>query len=96
MDRLHYEPDPCVRYDAERKLWVYMHRARRLEYDDWSSKLREGCSAATLACIMPNCLSENAIPLDSTNELVTAVVTTEMKEQWLTSKHRETDVPTQE
>ena len=28
LDRLHQEADPCVRYDAERKLWIYLHGAR--------------------------------------------------------------------
>ena len=25
LDRLHYESDPCVRYDSARKLWIYLH-----------------------------------------------------------------------
>ena len=28
LDRLHQEADPCVRYDAERKLWIYLDGAR--------------------------------------------------------------------
>ena len=28
LDRLHYEKDPCVRYDAPRKVWIYLHRGR--------------------------------------------------------------------
>ena len=28
LDRLHYEGDPCVRFDAERKLWIYLHGSR--------------------------------------------------------------------
>ncbi|KAL9673122.1 hypothetical protein QQ045_029375 [Rhodiola kirilowii] len=28
LDRLHYEQDPCVRFEQERKLWVYLHRDR--------------------------------------------------------------------
>lgn len=23
LDRLHYEADQCVRYDSDRKLWIY-------------------------------------------------------------------------
>jgi hypothetical protein len=23
LDRLHYESDQCVRYDSDRKLWIY-------------------------------------------------------------------------
>lgn len=28
LDRLHYEKDPCVRYDTNRKLWIYLHVGR--------------------------------------------------------------------
>lgn len=28
LDRLHSEKDPCVKYDVNRKLWIYLHRNR--------------------------------------------------------------------
>ena len=28
LDRLHAESDPCVKYSAARKLWIYLHRNR--------------------------------------------------------------------
>lgn len=31
LDRLHYEKDPCVKYDVNRKLWIYLHRNRTEE-----------------------------------------------------------------
>ncbi|KAG0710166.1 Nuclear factor related to kappa-B-binding protein [Chionoecetes opilio] len=31
LDRLHYEHDPCVKYDTPRKLWIYLHRNRSEE-----------------------------------------------------------------
>uniref|UniRef100_A0A8C2JFL0 Nuclear factor related to kappa-B-binding protein-like n=1 Tax=Cyprinus carpio TaxID=7962 RepID=A0A8C2JFL0_CYPCA len=31
LDRLHYEKDPCVKYDIGRKLWIYLHRDRSQE-----------------------------------------------------------------
>ncbi|XP_048471337.1 nuclear factor related to kappa-B-binding protein [Rhincodon typus] len=31
LDRLHYEKDPCVKYDIGRKLWIYLHRNRTEE-----------------------------------------------------------------
>ncbi|KAG8229899.1 hypothetical protein J437_LFUL009763 [Ladona fulva] len=31
LDRLHYDPDPCVRYDTKRKMWIYLHRGRSEE-----------------------------------------------------------------
>ncbi|KAK8621114.1 hypothetical protein V6N13_067555 [Hibiscus sabdariffa] len=36
LDRLHYEHDPCVRFNAEKKLWFYLHGDREeddFEYD---------------------------------------------------------------
>ena len=35
LDRLHYEDDSCVKYDAERKLWIYMHKMRTTQWPDW-------------------------------------------------------------
>jgi nuclear factor related to kappa-B-binding protein len=37
LDRLHYEEDSCVKYDAEKKLWVYMHRMRTLDFPEWQT-----------------------------------------------------------
>lgn len=31
LDRLHYEKDPCVKYDIGCKLWIYLHRDRSEE-----------------------------------------------------------------
>ncbi|KAJ7305034.1 hypothetical protein JRQ81_010817 [Phrynocephalus forsythii] len=31
LDRLHYEKDPCVKYDTGRRLWIYLHRDRSEE-----------------------------------------------------------------
>ncbi|XP_041749157.1 nuclear factor related to kappa-B-binding protein-like [Coregonus clupeaformis] len=31
LDRLHYEKDPCVKYDIGHKLWIYLHRDRGQE-----------------------------------------------------------------
>ena len=28
LDRLHYQKDPCVKYDSHHKLWIYLHRNR--------------------------------------------------------------------
>ncbi|KAK6926871.1 hypothetical protein RJ641_008590 [Dillenia turbinata] len=43
LDRLHYERDPCVQYDAERKLWVYLHIEREEEdfEDDGTSSTKK-------------------------------------------------------
>jgi len=36
LDRLHYEPDQCVRYDAEKKLWIYQHKDRPIDDIRWT------------------------------------------------------------
>lgn len=43
LDRLHYERDPCVLFDGERKLWVYLHRDREEEdfEDDGTSSTKK-------------------------------------------------------
>ncbi|XP_039031107.1 uncharacterized protein LOC120165717 [Hibiscus syriacus] len=35
LDRLHYEHDPCVRFNVEKKLWFYLHGDR--EEDDFAT-----------------------------------------------------------
>jgi len=37
LDRLHYESDPCVKYDTERKIWIYLHKKRTLDHSQWAS-----------------------------------------------------------
>jgi len=32
LDRLHYMDDPCVKYDLDRKMWIYLHKDRTEEY----------------------------------------------------------------
>ena len=32
---MHYEKDPCVRYDLHRKLWIYLHRNRTVDFPAW-------------------------------------------------------------
>ncbi|CAA7025676.1 unnamed protein product [Microthlaspi erraticum] len=43
LDRLHYERDPCVQFDSERKLWVYLHIDREDEdfEDDGTSSTKK-------------------------------------------------------
>lgn len=38
LDQLQYEKDPCVRYDSEWKLWVYLHRGRGLDFATWKTE----------------------------------------------------------
>ncbi|KAG8084522.1 hypothetical protein GUJ93_ZPchr0010g10163 [Zizania palustris] len=43
LDRLHYERDPCVLYDYDKKLWTYLHRGREEEdfEDDGTSSTKK-------------------------------------------------------
>lgn len=40
LDRLHYEKDACVKYEPERKLWIYLHRHRQLH--EFGAAARQG------------------------------------------------------
>ena len=34
LDRLHFDHDRCVRYDTDRKVWIYLHAKRtQAEFD---------------------------------------------------------------
>jgi hypothetical protein len=45
LDRLQGDLDPCVRYDSEQKLWVYLHRLRTVDsFAVLSSKRRKSSS----------------------------------------------------
>jgi len=50
LDRLHYEKDPCVKYDVSRKLWIYRHRSRA--EDEFGLYLILFFSIAYLFCFM--------------------------------------------
>ena len=43
LDRLHYERDPCVKYDPNRKLWIYLHRHREeQDFGEWGQNSEGG------------------------------------------------------
>lgn len=44
LDRMHTEHDPCVRYDAKRKIWIYLHRNRTEEEFDRMHQQYQGHS----------------------------------------------------
>jgi len=48
LDRLHYERDPCIKFDSERKLWVYLHRWRKAKDFDPDGIVTAGRSRAGL------------------------------------------------
>lgn len=60
LDRLHYEQDPCVKYDAERKLWLYLHKYRRIDFEGWK---------IPFSSEEPNTLENNSFnPLEGTEQ----------------------------
>ena len=42
--RLHCEVDPCVKYSAARKIWIYLHRARSVDELDRAHAAGEGAA----------------------------------------------------
>ncbi|OWF51166.1 Nuclear factor related to kappa-B-binding protein [Mizuhopecten yessoensis] len=46
LDRLHSEKDPCVKYDVNRKLWIYLHRSRA---EDEFERIHQAHAAAQKA-----------------------------------------------
>ena len=41
LDRLHYETDPWVKYDSEKRLWIYLHKNRKIADPLWTSSPNE-------------------------------------------------------
>ena len=39
LDRLHYEKDPCVKYNQHQKLWIYLHKNRTVDFQGWKDDL---------------------------------------------------------
>ncbi|CAG2065136.1 unnamed protein product, partial [Timema podura] len=44
LDRLHYEADPCVKYDTKRKIWIYLHRERVHQQQQGMAKSKKNTS----------------------------------------------------
>ncbi|CAI9105252.1 OLC1v1004136C1 [Oldenlandia corymbosa var. corymbosa] len=82
LDRLHYERDPCVQFDGERKLWKYLHREREEEdFEDdgtsstkkWKRQKKEANESGDQETVTVAALPENGEPsgLDLTSDLNT-------------------------
>ena len=50
LDRLHYEKDPCVKYNLNKKQWIYLHRNRSLDLSNWNFDNDDDCNS----CIKVN------------------------------------------
>lgn len=89
LDRLHYEPDPCVKYGADNKLWIYLHKDRKLDHEDW-----EIAREPNQEVFHPNCLQNNAVSLDLMTENFADTLAKEnpdAKESWMVSEHKENE-----
>uniref|UniRef100_A0A803NCV9 Uncharacterized protein n=1 Tax=Chenopodium quinoa TaxID=63459 RepID=A0A803NCV9_CHEQI len=53
LDRLHYERDPCVRFDRQRRLWVYLHGDREEEDFDDADGISKKDSSITRISLVP-------------------------------------------
>jgi len=60
LDRLHYEQDPCVKYDSDRKLWIYLHKERSLDDPIWD-QTNKNDGANITEIIWPNCIEKNSV-----------------------------------
>lgn len=59
LDRLHYEKDPCVKYDIGRKLWIYLHRSRsQEEFGEQLLGLLPEVHFAKVSCLTCFCLQQ--------------------------------------
>uniref|UniRef100_A0AAX7T2A4 DEUBAD domain-containing protein n=1 Tax=Astatotilapia calliptera TaxID=8154 RepID=A0AAX7T2A4_ASTCA len=59
LDRLHYEKDPCVKYDIGRKLWIYLHRNRSQEEFGKPQSLFQNISGLW-SCLKEQCLKSGS------------------------------------
>jgi hypothetical protein len=87
LDRLHYERDPCVQFDADRKLWVYLHKDREEEdFEDdgtsstkkWKRPRKDGTDADAVAVGGGSCLDPDANGDTGTSAGVSASISTNL------------------
>jgi len=59
LDRLHYEKDPCVKYDLQKKLWIYLHKNRTSDYQPWNEHLKKNNLSNTGEPLNPSVLGND-------------------------------------
>ncbi|KFB45535.1 nfrkb [Anopheles sinensis] len=75
LDRMHTEHDPCVKYDAKRKIWIYLHRNRteeeferlHLQYQGFTKHKKTVVRKST------KCHKENASPTSKSASKIASV-----------------------
>ncbi|XP_052894116.1 uncharacterized protein LOC128301590 [Anopheles moucheti] len=80
LDRMHTERDPCVKYDAKRKIWIYLHRNRtkqeferlHMQYQGFT-KHKKSNIRKSLRQSKENMSTSNTTKLDLLNDSGTSV-----------------------
>ncbi|ESP01825.1 hypothetical protein LOTGIDRAFT_139022, partial [Lottia gigantea] len=54
LDRLHSEKDPCVKYDVNKKIWIYLHRNRSEDEFDRIHQAQLAAAKAKKSLQKPN------------------------------------------
>jgi len=71
LDRLHYETDPCVKYDSEKRLWIYLHKNRQIDDPLWNaSEGQEEPNTTGNNGLKPKYFFENNLPAYESDEEV--------------------------
>mmetsp|Transcript_4527 Transcript_4527/g.6823 ORF Transcript_4527/g.6823 Transcript_4527/m.6823 type:complete len:350 (-) Transcript_4527:1118-2167(-) len=96
LDRLHYEPDPCVKYDSERKLWIYIHNHRNFGHVEWRECVIESFSSCSeqeedmiKEIFYPLCLQNNAANIDDMIPAFPRIASDSNVKLWRESKHKD-------
>lgn len=74
LDRLHYENDPCVKYDSEKRLWIYLHKNRQVDDPLWQSMVPQDTpNTVKNNSYKPPTFFENNLPAYESDEEVQMV-----------------------
>lgn len=84
-----------MKYDSDRKLWIYLHRERSLDNAAWDTSLKsiDQIEKAN-EIIWPNCMQLNAIDLEKmpkseNRQAFASIMTPENIKKWKESVHGE-------
>lgn len=74
LDRLHSQ-DQCVRYDSERKLWIYQHSHLKIDNPDWQ-----------FDALSNNIMATNSLIPDKQHPMIEKWLASKHKEEGLLGK----------
>ena len=90
LDRLHNDSDPCVKFDTEKKLWIYLHQERTFDYFFWKQQAKLHAESSD-EVLEPNCMYNNSLDLSKYRSEFPAIITEENEVKWANSIHKEED-----